>query len=370
VNTNQQVVYSDQNWNTQIRGVYPDYATIQNLQMAQGSWFGDLEEQLHLSVAVLGQTVVSNLFSDSTFNPIGQTIRIGPQLFKVTGVLQQVGSRGGSNADDIVYIPFSSAELRFRNTTYIDQVQIQVDSMDDLVSAQVAIITLLRQRHNLQGSDPAIKALQQQQQSSNSLSLTGSSGGAGGQSGNKSGNGGGGQSGNKSGKGGGAGGQSGNKSGNGTQAKADADDFQVISPSQLVQSAQQNANVLTVLLVGVAAISLTIGGIGIMNIMLVTVSERVREIGVRLAIGARQRDIRNQFLLEALTLSILGGLIGLFIGLLGGFGLTTWLGFPFLLNALPILLSFGVSATVGVVFGYYPAVRASMLDPITALRTE
>ncbi|HLZ57928.1 MAG TPA: ABC transporter permease [Ktedonosporobacter sp.] len=353
--TTQQVVSGDQNWNTQIRGIYPTDATIQNVQVAQGSWLNDQQEQSHLSVAVLGQTVANNLFPDPTVNPVGQTIRIGSQPFQVIGVLQSIGAQGSSNADDIIYAPFSTVQVRFRNTTSVDQIQVQVDTLKNLVPAQIAIMTLLRSRHHLQGSDPAITVLLQQQNHAASLSLSGS-GGPGTRGGGFG--------------GAGAGGPSPSGSAKGTQTTAQPDDFTVLNNNQLVQSAQQNANVLTVLLVGVAAISLTIGGIGIMNIMLVTVSERVREIGVCLAIGARQRDVRHQFLLEALTLSIVGGLIGLFIGLLGGFGLTTWLGFSFLLNTTPILLAFGVSAAVGVTFGFYPALRASRLDPITALRME
>ena len=140
--------------------------------------------------------------------------------------------------------------------------------------------------------------------------------------------------------------------------------------NQLVQTAQQQSVILSALLVGIAAISLTVGGIGIMNIMLVSVTERTREIGIRMAIGARQRDIRNQFLIEALTLSALGGVIGILIGLSGGWAIVSRFGLPFVPSIGAILLAFGVSAAVGVVFGLYPAVRASKLDPIVALRTE
>ena len=149
-----------------------------------------------------------------------------------------------------------------------------------------------------------------------------------------------------------------------------ANDFQVFSGNQLVQTAQQNTAELSILLIGIAAVSLSVGGIGIMNIMLVSVAERTREIGIRMAIGARQRDIRNQFLLEALMLSVIGGIIGIVVGLLGGFGLTTGLGFPFAFSIIAVVLAFGVSAVVGISFGLYPAVRAAKLDPIVALRTE
>jgi len=137
----------------------------------------------------------------------------------------------------------------------------------------------------------------------------------------------------------------------------------------LIQNAQQNSSQLTVLLIGIASISLTIGGIGIMNIMLVSVTERIREIGLRMAIGARQSDIRNQFLLEALTLSMVGGLVGIVLGLGGGLALTLSFSLPYTLSFLPIVIAFLVSGTVGIFFGLYPAVQASKMDPIVALRS-
>jgi putative ABC transport system permease protein len=148
------------------------------------------------------------------------------------------------------------------------------------------------------------------------------------------------------------------------------DDFTVRSSNQLVATAQNFSQTLTLLLVGIAAISLIVGGIGIMNIMLVSVTERTREIGIRMAIGARRRDIRDQFLIEALTLSALGGALGIIVGLVLGYALTHSFKVAFTINPGPILLAFGVAAIVGVIFGFYPAVRASRLDPIEALRTE
>jgi putative ABC transport system permease protein len=146
------------------------------------------------------------------------------------------------------------------------------------------------------------------------------------------------------------------------------DNFQVLNNSLLVQTAQQDANIIEVLLIGIATITLTVGGIGIMNIMLISVGERTAEIGLCMALGACQRDIRMQFLLETLILSLIGGGLGLLLGFLSGFGLTNSFGFPFLLSLLPIAAAIGISALVGIVFGLYPAMRAARLDPIVALR--
>ena len=383
VNTTEQLVYADQNWNTRVSGVYPAYQTIQNWQIAEGAWFSDQDEQMGLPVAVLGQTVAQNLFPTGSPDPLGQSIRVGNSLFRVVGVLQTKGAQGNANADDVVFVPFSAAKERLNPSPYVSQIQVQIDSINDVSQAQLDLTALLRMRHHLRGTDPA---LLQQNRSTSGSSLFGGggtrqgggggNGGFGGGGGGQGGGGGGGQGGGNGGFGGGGGGQGGSqRSGTGSRTTSRTvtnppNDFQVFNVNQLVQTAQQNSSILTILLIGIAAISLAVGGIGIMNIMLVSVSERTREIGVRMAVGARGRDIRNQFLVEAVMLSVVGGIIGIIIGLGAGFVLTVGLGVPFVLSLIPALIAFSVSAAVGIIFGLYPAVRAAKLDPIVALRIE
>lgn len=338
LNTSAQVIYSDQNWQSPIQGVYPNFQSIAQWQLDEGSWFSDQQEQVGAPVAVLGQTVAERLFGapSVTTDPVGQTIRIRNQLFRVIGVLQAKGYEGASDTDNIIFVPFSAAEVRLKPSSHVDQIQVEVDTPDNIVQAQIDIITLLRLRHHLTGEDPVVQALEQQQGAfSQSFSwLQGKNNVA---------------------------------TGNGT-SQADLDDFQVLSNSLLIQTAQQDATMLEVLLVSIAAISLSVGGIGTMNIMLVSVTERTAEIGVCMAVGARQRDIGQQFLLEALILCMIGGAMGLILGLLGGMGLASSFGFPFIFSPIPMVVAFGVSASVGVVFGLYPAVRASRLEPMVALR--
>jgi putative ABC transport system permease protein len=297
-----QVIYGSQNWNTRIQGVYPSYQAIGDWTLAEGAWFSQGDEDGATPVAVLGQTTSSNLFGATVTDPIGQTVLINSQAFRVVGVLQAKGASLGGNQDDVIFVPFTAMQQRLNNAQFLSQIVAQVDNANDVNTAQTAVTSLLEQRHNLAAGGP--------------------------------------------------------------------DDFTVRSSNQLVQTAQTFTQTLTFLLVGIAAISLIVGGIGIMNIMLVSVTERTREIGVRMALGARRRDIRNQFLIEALTLSASGGAIGILIGLGLGFGLTNAFSLPFTLSLVSIALAVGVSAAIGVGFGLYPAVRASLLDPIVALRTE
>src|SRR5258708_854519 len=355
-----QVIYGSQNWSTGIRGVYPSYQTIQNWQIAEGSWFNDEAEQTGAPGAVLGQTVVQNLFSATATDPINQTIRVNNQLFRVVGTLQSKGSQGFSNADDVIFVPFSAADERLiPSPIYVNQIQVQVDNVNNVAQVQQDITTLLRARHHLRGSVPS-----QGQQNGSFGSGGNPAAGLGGNPVRGFGGGGNPNSGQRN------GGTTTPRNSSFTSGVSDPNDFQVFNGNQLVQTAQQNTTELTILLIGIAAISLTVGGIGIMNIMLVSVSERTREIGIRMAIGARQRNIRNQFLLESLLLSIIAGIIGILIGFLVGLLLTRGLGFPFVFSPIAVALAFTVSGVVGIIFGLYPAVRAAKLNPIVALRVE
>ena len=388
INANEQIVYLNNNWNTGVRGVYPSYQIIQNWQLAEGSWFSDQDESLGQTVAVIGATTATSIFPDGT-DPIGKTIRAGTAAFRVVGVLQAKGSQGAQNSDDVIFVPFSAAFSHLNSSNYVSQIQLQIDSTDDLTAATQEVTTLLRSRHKLPGPDPAAASTGTTQRSS---SLFGTGGGAGAGAGRTGGGGTGG--GNFAGGGGtGAGGTGGaGRTGGGTGAGgagtgaggasssstgsrsnrivSKPNDFQILNVESIIQSAQQSSSLLTLLLIGIATISLAIGGIGIMNIMLVSVTERTREIGLRMAIGARRQDVRNQFLVEAIMLSATGGIIGIIIGIIGGLALTLGFRLPFVLSPVPILIAFGVSSAVGILFGYYPAAIASKLDPITALRMD
>ncbi|HEV2582212.1 MAG TPA: ABC transporter permease [Ktedonobacteraceae bacterium] len=303
LNVSGQVVFGNQNWQTTTQGVYPDYQQIGSWQVQEGNFFTQSDEQGDTNVAVIGQTVVDNLFTPLGIDPVGQQIRIGSVSFTVVGTLVAKGSTGfGANADDVVYVPFSTAQQRLSGSTFVNSIVMTANNASTVNSVQAAAQQLLEQRHNI--TNPA------------------------------------------------------------------NDDFTIQNVAQTLSTVQATSSALTTLLVGVAAISLVVGGIGIMNIMLVSVTERTREIGIRIAVGARQRDVLTQFLIEALTLSTLGGIVGLLIGIAGSFIVSSVNGFPFVLDPLSLLLAVGVSALVGVIFGFYPAQRAARLDPIVALRTE
>ncbi len=306
-----QVVAGNQNWSpNQVLGVHATYLTLCNWQMEKGEFFTQNNVRSAAKVCVLGKTVAKNLFPDS--DCVGATIRIGSIPFTVLGVLDAKGaSLFGQDEDDIVLAPYSTIVKRvfgtpFKNVWWFQALACSTERIPDLKDE---ITQLMRQRHRLRDDAP--------------------------------------------------------------------DDFYISDATGAVEVLTHITSGMTMVLGVVAGISLIVGGVGIMNIMLVSVTERTREIGVRLAVGARSRDILRQFLVEAVTLSTSGGVIGVAIGVGTAVGLTraanayfSSIQWPLTISIEAIAVALGFSSLVGMFFGYYPALKASRLDPIEALRYE
>jgi putative ABC transport system permease protein len=301
VRSTTQIAAGNQNWATQILGESADYFTLRQWPLREGATFTEMDVRSANKVAVIGQTIADQLFPGE--DPIGQIIRIKSAPFIIVGILVPKGmSMMGSDQDDVVVVPYTSAMKRLFGMTTLRTINVQTATAELLNPVQQQITSLMRQRHRIGlGRD---------------------------------------------------------------------DDFTVRNQQEIAEAATATARVMSLLLASVALVSLIVGGIGIMNIMLVSVTERTREIGIRMAVGARSRDILVQFLVEAVTLSAAGGLVGIGVG--SGVskviaGIMSW---PSLTPAFWIVFSFVVSALVGVVAGFYPAWKASQLDPIDALRYE
>ncbi|HEY8670247.1 MAG TPA: ABC transporter permease [Terriglobales bacterium] len=296
-----QVAAGNQNWFTRIYGESPEYFDIRQWALSDGTIFTPQDVRSANKVCVIGRTTASQVFGLES--PIGQILRVKGVPFLITGVLTPKGlSPQGTDQDDIVIMPYTSAMKRVVGGTTLRGVNVQVASPNDLAPGQQQIAELLRQRHNIRaGRD---------------------------------------------------------------------DDFTVRNQQEIAETATQTSRVMTVLLGAIASVSLIVGGIGIMNIMLVSVTERTREIGVRLAVGAHGRDILTQFLIEAVTLSSLGGVIGILLGLGSSQLLSAVAHWPTLISMTSIVVAFFFSAAVGIFFGFYPAREAARLDPIEALRYE
>lgn len=299
-----QIVYGNANWSTTITGTDNRNFEIKEWELAYGRFFSESDIKNANKVAILGQTVVNELFGD--VDPIGKTIRIKGLPFQVIGVLISRGQSGmGQDQDDSVFIPITTAQKKVMGIQFPDQVRMiilqAVDSQSTYTS-QSEITELLRQRHNL-----------------------------------------------------------------GTNKE---DDFVIMNLTQMMEMMENSTKVMTILLGSIAGISLLVGGIGIMNIMLVSVTERTREIGIRMAIGAKTWDIRLQFLMEALVLSLIGGLLGIFFGLSGIYLVSVFSSLTPQATLMYILLPFSFAGFVGLFFGFYPAYKASLLNPINALRYE
>ncbi|MGI8437925.1 MAG: ABC transporter permease [Chthoniobacterales bacterium] len=296
-----QVAAGNQNWFTRVYGESSDYFDIRQWPLASGSPFGAQDIRSANKVCVIGSTTAAQVFGGE--DPIGQILRIKNVPFIVTGVLSSKGlSTQGTDQDDIVIMPFTSALKRVTGGSTLRAMNVQVADARDLVPAQQQIIALLRQRHNIRaGRD---------------------------------------------------------------------DDFTVRNQEEIAEAATATSRVMTMLLGAIAGVSLVVGGIGIMNIMLVSVTERTREIGVRLAVGAHGSDILTQSLIEGVALSLVGGLIGIALGLISSQVLSALAHWPTQVSLTSILAAFFSSAGVGVFFGFYPAREAARLDPIEALRYE
>ena len=299
-----QLVAGNNNWSTQITGTDNRNFLIKEWNLAYGRMFSEGDVKNAAKVAILGQTVVNELFGD--VDPINKTVRIKGIPFRIIGVLEERGQSGmGQDQDDEVFIPISTAQKKVMGVDFPDQVKfiiLQAVDAESTYTSQEEIRLLLRQRHNLGANKD--------------------------------------------------------------------DDFVIRNLTQMMEMMQKSTTVMTILLGSIASISLLVGGIGIMNIMLVSVTERTREIGIRMAIGAKSWDIRWQFLMEALVLSLIGGLMGILFGLLGVHLVKAFTSLTPSVNLLYIILPFSFAGLVGLFFGFYPAYKASLLNPINALRYE
>jgi putative ABC transport system permease protein len=303
VRANGQLIFGNQNWlpSAGISGVNQKFPQIRAWPIATGEFFSEADVRNAARVAVLGKTVVDNLFSGG--DPLGQQIRVRNLPFKVVGVLSVKGqNQYGQDQDDTVLVPYTAAQKKLLTITWVNSINVSAISAKATFDAQNQITSLLRQRHKL--------------------------------------------------------------------APNQEDDFTVRNLTDVADAADQSSKIMTNLLASIAGVSLLVGGIGIMNIMLVSVTERTREIGIRMAIGARSKVIRRQFLIESITLSLVGGIIGVIFGITTAIIISRLLQWTTLISPISVVIAVVFSVLVGVVFGYYPARKAAALDPIEALRYE
>jgi len=301
-----QIVYESNNWATIIFGTTPGFLQVRELSVAEGAAFSQQDVDSANKVALLGKTVMTNLFGD--IDPVGQSIRIKKVPFIVVGVLERKGqSPTGQDQDDVVLLPISTAKrkvigIKSANADAVDSIVMEAKSSNQIQAAQDEAKALLRQRHHL--------------------------------------------------------------------APSEDDDFSIRNMEEIFAAQEASSRIMSVMLAAVASVSLIVGGIGIMNIMLVSVRERTREIGLRQAVGAKTRDILMQFLVEAVTLSVAGGIIGIIVGLGASAVISRMANWNTVISLSAVSLAVFFSALVGISFGYYPARRAAYLDPIEALRSE
>jgi len=297
----EQVIWGNRNSFTVIVGTSPDFVFINDWYTDRGVYFNQEDVDKAANVCVLGKTVVRNLFGYR--DPIGKTVRIGENSFRVIGEMSGLGqTTGGRDQDDIVLIPYTTFQKRILGTSSLDTISVSVNNPDNIQDTESQIEMLLRNRHNLHPDQE--------------------------------------------------------------------DNFYIKSQVGVIERIFTISEIMTILLGSIASISLVVGGIGIMNIMLVSVGERTKEIGIRMAVGAKEKDIMTQFLIEAVLLSLTGGLIGIAVGISGSKIATSFTGWESVISPESVFLSFGFAALIGIFFGIYPARKASKLDPIEALRYE
>jgi putative ABC transport system permease protein len=286
---------------TNIVGTTPEFLTIRNLRLESGEMFDDQDDRATRRVAVVGQTMVRDLFDG--INPLGQTIRIGKVPFEIIGVLAAAGvDINGQDQDDQIVIPLRTALRRVFNLIYLSNIYVQVRSERQMEQCAVRIDEILREKHRLRPGK--------------------------------------------------------------------ADDFTIQNQVELLKAQQETQQNFTSLTVGVASLSLLVGGVGILAVMLMSVRERVKEIGLRRALGARRGDILFQFLVEAMMLSLSGGIMGVFVGIVATYAAARFAGWEAILAPEILILAVGSSAAIGLLFGTIPARNASMASPINSLRAE
>jgi putative ABC transport system permease protein len=297
-----QVIFGNQNTQTTIYGVSPEYLDIKKLTVKSGRNFNQGEVKSMAKVCLLGQTVVETLFGPDS-DPIGLTIRIRNLPFLVIGVLDRKGEDPmGRDQDDLIIAPYTTVQHRLASVDYVNAIFASAVSAEKSQAAISEVEDILRRTHKIRGTEE--------------------------------------------------------------------DDFRVRSQSELIDTVSSVSDIMTILLGSIAGISLLVGGIGIMNIMFVSVTERTREIGLRMSIGGRGRDILRQFLVESMVLSIIGGIMGVIFGFLIAKIAGSLMQSPALITSRSVMLAFAVCFVIGVFFGWYPAKKAANLNPIDALRYE
>lgn len=308
VNSSGQWIYGNNNTQSSIYGVNQDYLSIRQLKVADGEMFTDTDIKAAAKVCILGQTVVDYLFPDGS-DPIGKVVRFNSIPFRVIGVLQKKGYNSmGMDQDDLVLAPYTTVMKRILAQTYLGGIVCSAITEEASQPAQDQISEILRRNHKLKEATET--------------------------------------------------------------TEADEDDFNIRSQEEISSMMNSTMSTITILLGSVAGISLLVGGIGIMNIMYVSVTERTREIGLRMSVGARGIDILNQFLIEAILLSVTGGIIGVILGVSLSLSLNAFLHIATQIEPWSIIMSFAVCTFTGVFFGWYPAKKAARLDPIEAIRYE